>query len=177
MNEYLFRGKTKETHEWVYGGIFVQGDRYFIIKSITYECGATSWGAFEVDPKTVGQWIGRIDKNGTKVFEGDLCFAAFKMPYTKDTYGPKLCKCEYNAFYGAFTCHNQIGRHYDWDVEGRIPELPMVGVEVVGNIYDNGDFICPTCHHPWDEKHNTFDNYPKACPTCGKFIPRSDTSV
>ena len=53
--EYLFRGKTKETNEWVYGGIFVQDGRYFIIKSITYSCGAKSWGAFEVDPNTVSR--------------------------------------------------------------------------------------------------------------------------
>lgn len=71
MNEYLFRGKTKETHEWVYGGIFVQDNRYFIIKSITYECGATSWGAFEVDPKTAGQFTGLIVRDNEKVFDGD----------------------------------------------------------------------------------------------------------
>jgi uncharacterized phage protein (TIGR01671 family) len=71
MLEYLFRGKTKETHEWVYGGIFVQGERYFIIKSITYECGATSWGAFEVDPETVGQSTGFYDCNNELIFEGD----------------------------------------------------------------------------------------------------------
>lgn len=58
MNEYLFRGKTKETHEWVYGGIFVQDNRYFIIKSITYSCGTDSWGAFEVDPETVCWFVG-----------------------------------------------------------------------------------------------------------------------
>ena len=57
-HEYLFRGKTKATNEWVYGDIFVQDGRYFIIKSITYSCGAESWGAFEVDPETVQQCTG-----------------------------------------------------------------------------------------------------------------------
>lgn len=172
MNNYLFRGKIKDTNEWIYGGIAVMDGRYFILDVKTYDDDTCSWVAVEVQPETVGQWIGRIDKNGTKVFDGDLCFAAFKIPYTKDTYGPKLCKCEYNAFYGAFTCKNQVGRHYDWDVEGKIPELPMEGVEVIGNVYDNGDFKCPTCHHLWNEKHNTLIDYPKPCPTCGKFILR-----
>lgn len=69
--EYLFRGKTKETNEWVYGGIFVQDGRYFIIKSVTYECGAESWGAFEVDPKTVGRFTGLVVRDNEKVFDGD----------------------------------------------------------------------------------------------------------
>lgn len=70
-HEFLFRGKTIETNEWIYGGIFVRDGRYFIIKSITYECGAESWGAFEVYPKTVGRFTGLIVRDNEKVFDGD----------------------------------------------------------------------------------------------------------
>ena len=71
-HEYLFRGKTIETNKWVHGGIFVQDGRYFIIKSITYSCGVTSWGAFEVDPKTIGRYVELNDKDNVKIFEDDI---------------------------------------------------------------------------------------------------------
>lgn len=72
MREYLFRGKTKETHEWVYGGYTVIENRHFIIKEITYSCGANSYGAFEVEPKTVGQYVEFNDRDGVRVFEDDV---------------------------------------------------------------------------------------------------------
>lgn len=72
MHEHLFRGKTKETNEWIYGGYAVIDNRYFIIKEITYECGANSWGAFEVDPNTVGRFTGLVVRDGAKVFEDDV---------------------------------------------------------------------------------------------------------
>lgn len=53
MNRYLFRGKTKETHEWVHGGICERDGRYFIVQSVQYSDDTKSWGMFEVDPETV----------------------------------------------------------------------------------------------------------------------------
>jgi hypothetical protein len=72
MNEHLFRGKTKATHEWVYGGLFVSHDRYFIIKSVTYNCGQDSWGAFEIDPLTASRCTGLLDKDKKDIYEGDF---------------------------------------------------------------------------------------------------------
>lgn len=72
MREFLFRGKTIATNEWVYGGIFVQDGRCFIIQSITYSCGVQSCGLFEVDPKTVGRFTGLVVKDNVKVFEDDV---------------------------------------------------------------------------------------------------------
>lgn len=61
MREIVFRGKRIDNGEWVYGSL-----RYGILSNLPY----INW--FSVDPSTVGQFAGIMDKNGNKVFEGDL---------------------------------------------------------------------------------------------------------
>lgn len=73
--EYLFRAKNIKTGEWEYG-FYLEAPldpsttdettkhRYMILSD--------DGTLYNVDPDTVGQWIGKLDSNGKKIFEGDI---------------------------------------------------------------------------------------------------------
>lgn len=68
MREIKFRGKRLDNEEWVYGFLFMQDGKAYIITDLT-PCGFIK---HEVNPATVGQLTGQYDKEGREIYEGDL---------------------------------------------------------------------------------------------------------
>lgn len=126
MREYLFRGKRLDNGEWGQGAL-VYDDRdklYRIITEINY-----SYKAPRVDASTVGQYTGMVDKNGTKIFEGDIC--SFCNRSDVDNYGVVVYDADETEFgidYGS--TYLGLGRHYH-----------SRDIEVIGNIYDNLELV------------------------------------
>ena len=122
MREILFRGIDEGTNEWVYGFYFEKtadfgGEkRYYIFddKTIT---------RYNVFPKTVGQYTGLTDKNGAKIFEGDIVrwdgTEISQIRYCEGVY--RLCNAD--GYYGV-SVHN----HYSY-------------IEAIGNIHDNPELL------------------------------------
>lgn len=147
MREILFRGKREDNGEWVYGSFIP--DLLEVFATADEQKEMTNWGFIKpfarvkeerymqyVDRSTVGQYIGQLDKNEKKIFDGDI---------VKVCLDPEI----------------KIGVvELDWRIAGFIVKFPegkcvtfldifqakahvqdKVWVEVIGNIHDNPELM------------------------------------
>ena len=136
MREILFRGKT-DKGEWVQGVPFFEEERCYIIEDLficdEYDCtGAVNT---MVIPETIGQFTGLTDKNGTKIFEGDIVEG-----HCHSQWSHRLQRCvvvyDRDSFKSRHYLNYPNEKHY---FEYKV--LFSKDVVVIGNIHDNPEIL------------------------------------
>lgn len=148
--EILFRGKRIIDGEWVESNIaFVdntpKGARGFVVAGYDYNSDDVPKVLYpmEIKPETIGQFTGLKDKNGKKVFEGDvLSFADSYAPHFAvvvfETEDIASCGCCYESFHGSgFVGKVLPGSKYH---ASSFCE-DFAEAEIIGNIHDNPSLI------------------------------------
>lgn len=145
MREILFRGKRKDNGELIIGAYFLmkhndgrQHYHHFIIpEGIDVSIGTPIEKIqVEIIPETVGQYTGLPDKNGKKIFEGDILEFSEdyddKFGYPATSYGK--CIVIYDESLLAW-------RIRGLDYEGLDDLCEYADSEVIGNIHDNPELL------------------------------------
>ena len=132
MREILFRGKRTGDNKWVEGNLeyhpitklaFIRMPRHIYIS------------VEMVDPVTVGQYTNQIDKNGVKIFEGDIC--------------------RHRVVVDGEVLEDDVGnvclRHGSWTIMDKfgyiaVGQCSPNDLEVIGNIHDNPELLREVNH-------------------------------
>ncbi|EAE2052404.1 TPA: YopX family protein [Listeria monocytogenes] len=129
MREIEFRGKRIDNREWIYGNLmqfedsatFIFADERKGASTLTYAHFIIN-NMHAIDEKTIDQYTSLKDKNGKKIFEGDICWE------------------EHNECYGVVKFEE--GKFlYVW--ENIAEDLWEVAdsIEIYGNIHENPELL------------------------------------
>ena len=165
MREILFRGKQIKDGKWIEGYYCPKPYSHFPCEPtiFPFETINKDWHGERVDPETVGQYTGLTDKNGRKIFEGDIILYHHKVK--------KLVPCEdatqEEILHHGLDPESGFGLAYrpkrTIRYKGNVTVDPICGtdlnlnnncqwwrcendgqltsVEIIGNIYDNPELL------------------------------------
>ena len=153
MREMIFRGKSiglKDAGCWVHGfyaqlndGLRPDWLRHFILTGkLHYNdyYGKEDICKSEIDPETLGQYTGRRDKRGTRVFEGDV--VRVKVTENRMSGTHKYTEV-YEVAYHTENCYFYLKREKNNLLFDGNWSYFVTVEEVLGNIHDNPELMEP----------------------------------
>ena len=146
MREILFRGKRKDIPGgWVYGWYQppVKWGNHNFGTSISYFCDEGWLDDTEVIPETVGQFTGLNDKNGKKIFEGDILeYTSYTGTGIKEVFRAIVFWDEHRWSYKVIYNNRWTAQ---WNNKGYTCDIYKTVAanfsDVIGNIHDNPELL------------------------------------
>ena len=143
MREILFRAKRIDDAEWVEGYYAMMGKGNLIRHYIVQNCALTGlfedpednmyFNDVEIDPETIGQYTGKTDEDGKKIFEGDIV-GFIDLYSTESGYSEISCLGEviWSKEECCFHVTNRLSAE-SWEV--------LDEYKVVGNVFDDKELL------------------------------------
>ena len=130
MREILFRGKRFKDGEWVEGWVTSQFKKFSDGEILTrIQSNIFGGGLHLVDTETVGQYTGLEDKNGKRIFEGDIVL---------DEQSGYNYLIKWFPEYACFSLANKNG-HMEFGCDEI--EIFLNDLVVIGNVTDNPELL------------------------------------
>lgn len=139
IREILFRGKRADDGKWIEGLLAYCNFNHGIEKAIYVATELGSITPYKIKQETVGQYTGLKDKNGKKIFEGDIVCTRFPK---ECEHAGNICSIGDIQFRdGIFGIEwTQWKNDTFWGLR-RIDEDFHKEIEIIGNIYDNPELL------------------------------------
>ena len=147
MRKILVRGKRVDNGEWVSSGniIHFNEDNQYFIPTMNGRCTSThdindnviameNAVFYKVIPETVGQYIGKCDKHGNKIFTGQI--VKYKRYYPYGGWETHKGKVDFD-----YCSYILTGKGGDGDFEIQFSNIASEEVEIIGNIHDNPELL------------------------------------
>lgn len=128
MQQRIYRGKRKDTGTWVIGSVLYKNDTPYIITNAERKDGLLTVEGYEVLPVTVSEYVYVEDKNGVKVFSGDVLKNSFGY-IMEVVYVPKWHCYGYKYFRNGIKLYSRLYGLFKKDIE------------VIGNIFDDEELF------------------------------------
>ena len=136
MREIIFRGKRLDNGEWVYGSFCMDAREQFnglcgvdgFIR--LYDKAKGKMQTYEVDRETIGQYTGLKDKDGKRIFEGDIC---------RNTRTGEIVSVKWHGTMSGYVWNKRRADGFLFDFGELFRACDKY--EVIGNIHDNPELL------------------------------------
>ena len=134
MREILFRGQCCTDGKWVEGYLGIEVPDELVIQQFSFDeyFKSDCIDQYSVKPETIGQYTGLTDKNGTKIFEGDILE------------GDLDDNLDLGAKWRSIVVMGKFGWLADAPTGSEptpLDEFDIKEGEVIGNIHDNPELV------------------------------------